>query len=287
MSGVQEQRPETGAGEHDGTTPRLVVGDDGSAAADVVWSWVANHRWPGWRIAVLTAHVPETGPPVGVERATPHVWEPPHPRVLTDDDVPVEHLLAELDPRLALDRCASDAALLAVGPRGRGLMKHLHIGSTTEWLISAHRPLAPVVVVRSERRTERVLLCTDGSPSARSALDTLLALPWITTCRVHVLGVDDARNTTTGAVEHAVAALRARGVGGIEHAVVAAVPHTAHFDVRSVVLGTVADIRPDLVALGARGTGGLRGLVLGSVTSAVVRHAPCSVLVARTADHVG
>lgn len=38
-----------------------VFGDDGSAAADVVWLWINNHRWPGWRISVVTAHHPPWG----------------------------------------------------------------------------------------------------------------------------------------------------------------------------------------------------------------------------------
>lgn len=63
---------------------------------------------------------------------------------------------------------------------------------------------------------------------------------------------------------------------------VEALPHAAEFDVRSVILRAVAEQTPDLVALGARGTGGIRGLLVGSVTAAVVHHAPCSVLVART-----
>ena len=264
------------------SAPRLVVGDDGSAAADVVWLWVNNHRWPGWRISVVSARVPEIGPPVGAERATLHPWEPPHPRQLfTGDDVEVEHLFAETDPRLALDSCA-DAALVAVGPRGHGLLKHLHIGSTTEWLIGARRPLAPVVVVRSARATKDVLFCTDGSAHARSALEALLALPWLTTCQVSVLGVDDGRNKTEAAVEQAVAVLREHGVDHLKHEVVEALTRTAEFDVRSAILSAVAEQSPDLVALGARGTGGIRGLLVGSVTAAVVHHAPCSVLVART-----
>jgi hypothetical protein len=77
--------------EPDSAVPRLVVGDDGSAAADVVWLWVNNHRWPGWRIAVVSARIPPVGPPVGAERATLHPWEPPHPRkLLSGDDVMVE-----------------------------------------------------------------------------------------------------------------------------------------------------------------------------------------------------
>ena len=264
------------------TAPRLVVGDDGSAAADVVWLWVNNHRWPGWRISVVSARLPDAGPPAGAERATLHPWEPPHPRQLfTGDEVEVEHLFAETDPRLALDSCA-DAALVAVGPRGRGLLKHLHIGSTTEWLLGARRPLVPLVVVRSGRATKDILFCADGSAHARSALEAVLSLPWLATCRVSVLGVNDGRNTTEAAVEQAVAVLREHGVADVEHEVIEALPHTAAFDVRSVILGAVAERSPDLVALGARGTGGIRGLLVGSVAAAVVQHASCSVLVGRT-----
>jgi hypothetical protein len=75
----------------------------------------------------------------------------------TSDDVKVEHLMAEADPRLVLDSF-TDAGLLAIGPRGAGLLKQLGLGSTAEWLISAHRPLAPLAIIRSARPTRAVLL---------------------------------------------------------------------------------------------------------------------------------
>lgn len=261
--------------------PRLVFGDDGSAAADVVWLWVNNHSWPGWRVSVVTAAQPPVGAPVGAERSTLHPWEPPRPRRLFTDEAEVEHLFAEADPRLALDSC-SDAALVAVGPRGHGMWKKLHIGSTTDWLIGTHRPLAPVVVVRSARVTREVLLCTDGSDHAEAGVDALLALPWLTTCRVTVLGVDDVNNQTEAAVAQAEERLRAHGVPHVTHRVESALSHTADFDVRSVILTSIADLSPDLVVVGARGTGGIRGLLVGSVAAAVVNHAPCSVLVAKS-----
>jgi nucleotide-binding universal stress UspA family protein len=279
---VEDPGPTAPSPQRSGAAPRLVVGDDGSPSADVVWLWVNNHRWPGWRISVVSARLPDVGPPVGAERATLHRWEPEHPRQLfTDDEVEVEHLFAETDPRVALDSCA-DATLVAVGPRGRGLLKHLHIGSTTEWLIQAHRPLAPLVVVRSARATKDVLLCTDGSTHARSALETLVQLPWLTTCRVSVLGVNDRRNATDRAVEQAAARLREHGVGQVEHEVIEA-RHTRDGDVRSVILRFAEEHATDLLVVGARGTGGVRGLLLGLVTATVVHHASCSTLVARTA----
>jgi nucleotide-binding universal stress UspA family protein len=257
--------------------PRLGVGDDGSLAADRVWLWVNNHHWPGWRISVVTARAPENWQPDGAERAILRPWAPPHPRrLLTGDEVEVEHLFAETDPRLALDSCA-DAAIVAVGPRGNSLLKYLHIGSTTEWLISARRPLAPVIVVRSAWETNHVLYCTDGSAHARSALDALLRLPWLRGCRVSVLCVDDGRDiaTTKPAVEQAVARLQAHGVDQVTHELI-----EPDGELRSVILRNIADKAPDLVALGARGTVGIRGWLVGSVTAAVVHQATCSVLVA-------
>ncbi|GAA1448720.1 hypothetical protein GCM10009641_77310 [Mycobacterium cookii] len=261
--------------------PRLVFGDDGSAAADVVWLWINNHHWPGWRISVVTAALPGIGAPVGSERSTLHPWDPAHPRRLFTDDAEVEHLYAETDPRLAIDSC-SDAALVAVGPRGHGVWKKLHMGSTTDWLVGSHRPLAPVVIVRSARATQKVLLCTDGSDHAAAGLQALFDLPWVDGCRVGVLGVDDVNNRTQDAVVDAVEQLRAHGVSHVTHDVVSAVPHTATFDVRSTILASIAEQSPDLVVVGARGTGGLRGLLVGSVAAAVVNHTACSVLVAKS-----
>ncbi|MCB0909652.1 MAG: universal stress protein [Nocardioidaceae bacterium] len=284
-STVSQQAQENGA-----ERPRLVVGDDGSPSADQVWSWVNNHHWTGWRISVLTARRPSEAAPVGLERAQPHVWQPEHPRELINgDDVPVEHLLAEEDPRLALD-CCHDAGLLAIGPRGRGLHKRLHIGSTAEWLVSTGRPLAPVAIIRSPRQTERILLCVDGSPNSRRAVTSLTALPWVAGCRVQVLGVDERGDGfVPTAVDDTASLLDESGVSDVSSVVMGALPGTV-FDVRAAILTTIDDMAPDLVALGARGTGGFAGLFIGSVASAVVHHAPCSVLVApsRTAtQHEG
>jgi len=257
-------------------SPRLVFGDDGSTHADVVWSWIESHPWPGWRVSVVTA-VPPEGPPVGPERAALRPWTPPSPRVPFAADVEVEHLMAEADPRLVLDSC-HDAALVAVGPRGRGALKHLHLGSTTEWLLSSHRPLTPVVVVRSPKQVQRVLLCVDGSVHAQQAAATLAGLPLAAGCDVTVLGVSGGGVDTGPAVAEAAATLEQAGAR-VEQRLRDALTQTAAFDVRSVIHEEIDELEPDLVVLGTRGRGGLKRLLLGSVASSVVRHAPCSVLV--------
>lgn len=261
------------------TVQRLVFGDDSSAAADVTWDWINAHSWPGWRISVVTAR-PVT-PPVPAERATPHVWDPPAPRQLGPDTgtTDLEHLLAEADPRLVLDSFA-DAALLAIGPRGQGLLKRLHLGSTAEWLVSGHRPLVPVAVVRASRPTEHVLLCVDGSRHAQRAAQALHDLPWIEQCRVTILGVVGVDpDVERGAARAADLLADCAPVVVLTDAS----KDLASFEVRSIILRRIEDERPDLVALGTRGGSGIPRLVLGSTASAVVHHAACSVLVAPAA----
>lgn len=52
-------------------------------------------------------------------------------------------------------------------------------------------------------------------------------------------------------------------------------------DIRETIVHAAAQWPADLIVVGSRGRGGLRSLLLGSVAEFVVRHAPCSVLIAR------
>jgi nucleotide-binding universal stress UspA family protein len=56
-------------------------------------------------------------------------------------------------------------------------------------------------------------------------------------------------------------------------------------DPRDVILDQSADWHADLIVLGSHGRTGFRRWVLGSVAESVVRHAPCSVEVARPLEH--
>jgi nucleotide-binding universal stress UspA family protein len=52
-------------------------------------------------------------------------------------------------------------------------------------------------------------------------------------------------------------------------------------DPREVIVQTATDERVDLIVVGSHGRTGLTKLLMGSVASHVVTHAPCSVMVAR------
>ena len=256
--------------------PQLVFGDDGSASADVAWLWVNNHQWPQWRITVATAQRDLDSP-----ETTLQPWSPAAPRVLFEpaEGTTLEHLRANTDPRIMLDSC-SDAGLIVVGPRGSGTLKALHIGSTTEWLLSTHRPIAPIVIIRSARPTRKVLLCVDGSPDAQRAADVLAGLPWIGTCSVTILGVSDGISHPEEGCSMAQAAFADTGATvSLQEA--AALRGTLTMNVKSVLLDIIADEGPDLVALGTRGQGGIQRLLLGSTASAVAHYSRCSTLIAR------
>ena len=136
----------------------------------------------------------------------------------------------------------------------------------------------------------RVLLATDGSKDARAAAAYLgeLPLPPAATVRIIVavtlpaFPVDDppirefkrsVLEQARGLADETRAALAGRDLA-VETDVVVGDPRAA--------IVRVADEWPaDLIVLGARGLGRITRWLLGSVSLAVARHAPCPVLVVK------
>jgi nucleotide-binding universal stress UspA family protein len=59
-----------------------------------------------------------------------------------------------------------------------------------------------------------------------------------------------------------------------------------HGDPREMIVQTAIDERVDLVVVGSHGRSGITKLLMGSVATHVVTHAPCSVLVVKTQGRV-
>jgi nucleotide-binding universal stress UspA family protein len=240
-------------------SPRLVFGDDGSPGADVAWLWINEHRWPGWRLEIVTA--------TGVALGEPHPWTAPVPcrRPFAEADFD-SHLSRrpEQDPRLAL--CA-DGELLVIGDRGRGVLKALHLGSTTEWL--AVRPPMPMIIARHGRPTRTVVLATDGSGDARAATEALAMLPLTDSVRLTVAVVDDGTIAEVDPViDEAVAALR-----GLDAALVPTVLRGS-----DELSRLVASTNADLVACGTRGRRNRESGRLGTTARQLVHNRDVSVL---------
>lgn len=127
----------------------------------------------------------------------------------------------------------------------------------------------------------RVLLATDGSPSAAAACRLAAGLHWPSGSVIDVVGVCDAHDEglcpaleeVSAAVGEAVFELTDAGLIA-RRLVLTGRPATLIVDVAS-------DFRAELVIVGSRGLGPLASMLLGSVSAEVVDHAPCPVLVVR------
>lgn len=251
----------------------LAFGDDGSDGADRCWDWIGSHTWAGWRLELVTTGAPADMHPVVAEDAELRRWEPDRPRDVAELGFEsVEYLRAELDPRVAL--IAQEWDLVAIGPRGSGILKAFHLGSTADWLL--RQPVSPLLIARRGERVQRIMVCADGSDHALRAIETLAALPLLTGASVTVVAVDDGRIDPRSAIDTASDLLAPSGAS-IEEVVRRGLP-------TRVIPAEIGQTRPDLVVMGARGLAGLKRLVLGSTTSAVSRSPDVSLLVAHARE---
>jgi nucleotide-binding universal stress UspA family protein len=247
----------------------LAFGDDRSAGAEVCWEWIVSQRWDGWRLEVVTAEPPADFHPVEPDEARLHPWDPENPRRPVDRGFEaIEHLRAEIDPRVALIARTWD--LVAIGPHAEGWLKALRMGSTADWLL--REPASPLAIARQPEPVKEVLLAADGSPHAARATNTLASLPWLDGIVVRILAIDDGRTDTEKAVSDASRSLSATGAE-LESVTRRGRPTKS-------IVDEIERTEPDLVVMGARGSGGIKRLVLGSTTAAVAGSTDRSLLVA-------
>jgi nucleotide-binding universal stress UspA family protein len=136
-----------------------------------------------------------------------------------------------------------------------------------------------------------IILATDGSPSAADATRHAVDLAHATGAKLFVVSVWHAGLTTY----HSTAALPESKRAAKEHACEAAraaveVARAAGIEAESFVLEgdavericeSAADTNASLLVAGSHGFGPVRRLVFGSVSTALLHHAPCPVLVVR------
>jgi len=198
----------------------------------------------------------------------------------------------------------SETDLLIIATHGHSLLERFLLGSTTEKIVRAAP--CPVLVIRDRKGTNSanargpaglgvILVATDFSERSVDALDKAVELAREADAEVillHVLRDADlpirevlSRNLWKGVRRRSQLWLEKLQAGHIGD------------DVRSRVLLTegvpsakIADVAAghgaDLIMLGAHGRSGLEQVMLGSTAERVVRVAPCSVYVERSAPVV-
>ncbi|HET6394992.1 MAG TPA: universal stress protein, partial [Blastococcus sp.] len=182
------------------------------------------------------------------------------------------------------------AALLVVGNRGRGPVRSTVLGSVALHCVTHAR--CPVVVVhpRSDAglRPRRVVVGVDGSPVAQSALDRAAEEAARIGGEVLAVAAYSPESYWSDAYEVLVPPteqLRADAARGAEMMADKVRMPGGPVVRTEVVEGAAGDVLvrvaegAELLVVGGRGRGTLRGMLLGSVALHCVLHAPCPVMV--------
>jgi nucleotide-binding universal stress UspA family protein len=189
-------------------------------------------------------------------------------------------------PSQALTVASSDAALVVLGSRGYGRVLGALLGSVA--FAVAARAACPVIVVKDEAverpvgPTYPVVVGTDGSPEAAAALDfaghraamTAATLKVVTCTGGHESGnVDETELQASAERIAASSAARARA----SHPGLTVTTRVEDSPAEAILVETSRDA--GLVVVGTRGRGAYEGMLLGSVSHAVIHGAGCAVAV--------
>jgi len=205
------------------------------------------------------------------------------------------------------------AELILVGSHGHGAIGRFLLGSVAQAVLRT----APcsVEIVRRSRETGRasdahgmrILLATDGSDCSLQAAHVVAEHTWPEESVFHVLSVEElmvvanqleatslaavypasqldllatqAHDRATSACKVASEVLSYAGRRVIDSS-------TPLGDPRSLITETAREWAADLLVVGSHGRRGIDRLLMGSVSESVAIHAPCSVRVVRTTEHI-
>ena len=286
--------------------PRVVVGVDGSAGSRAALE-------QAWLRAARTGAVLDVVAVVPV----PHAWTHPAPdeqrldEVLADTGLRARAMVAEVvadglagavevqvralpgQPAAVLVEAAEGAAALAVGRRGRGPVGSAVLGSVALHCVTHARcPVEVVHAAAPDAQASGVVVGVDGSAESFGALRVAIdeaarrgtALRVVAAWEVGTMWSD--MYTLTGPEKNSVRARLAQAVADA----VAEARGEVEVDqgptiTTDVVEGAPSDLLvtaagdAELLVVGSRGYGAIRGLLLGSVALRCIVHAPCPVLV--------
>lgn len=201
-------------------------------------------------------------------------------------DVAVRGQVYDGKPALVLREISSSAHMLVVGSRGMGGVTGLLLGSVSTD-VSAHADCPVVVVPGRPPATGAVVVGVDGSPNSQAALTHAFIQADELNTSLIVVDADPgfARGGSDGDAEvgQQVHDEVAERLGVLmaghreDHPDVAVELRIAAQAPAAYLVDTARDAQ--LIVVGSRGRGGFRGLLLGSVSQAVLHTALCPVMV--------
>jgi nucleotide-binding universal stress UspA family protein len=297
----------------DGGRPRVVVGVDGSPGSrGALVHAVTTAAQRGADLEVLSSYpvnlVWTGGSPVEIpDSEAIRIDTESRARTLVDevrsdlstlgvpgvDAVDVRVVVSEGRAVPALLKQSEHADLLVVGSRGRGGMRSALLGSVALHCVSHAR--CPVVVVHpmsSVTESPRVVVGVDGSAESRAALVAALAEAGRTGAEVEVVATyfptdywTDVTMVLVQSVEAIRADLQRRTDELVAEVVRGEVAAGGAPRIRTAIhQGPAAEVliqraqNAQLLVVGSRGRGAIRGLLLGSVALHCAMHAPGPVM---------
>ena len=288
---------------------RIVVGVDGSAPSDAALRWAAQEAsmhhvaltvlhvlpcgLPGWGMGYAMAPLPQDYGEMQEEEGQ-RVLEAAL-RVIDETVAPgrlaqVRSELVFASPVPTLVDVSKDAQMIVVGSRGQGAWRRGLFGSVSTGLV--HHAHCPVAVIHDPAGAPidshgQVVVGIDGSPA--SELATAIAFDEASWRAVELVAVhawadfvwrDYAGLAWQDIQAKADETLAQRLAGWRERYPDVVVRRVVERDQAARHLLAQAD-KAQLLVVGSHGRGGFAGMLLGSVSSGVVRAAQIPVIVAR------
>lgn len=188
------------------------------------------------------------------------------------------------------------ADLIVAGTHGRSTLARVVLGSVSLKLVREASCSVRVARLRKHDGPLRLLIGDDGSAEAQAAVAEVSRRSWPAGTEAHVLAVHEALVATNAEgisvdpklydqinedehfrLRHVAneAAEKLRGAGLIVSPVV------EEADPKDAFVREARNWNADAIFIGARGLGRVERFLLGSVSSATVAHAPCTVEVVR------
>ncbi len=254
----------------------LVVGIDGTPAAEVAIKWAAAEAASlDTQLRLIHAVVPGSK----ASTAADVVYDSIALAHQVAPEVAVDSRLESGAPSTILVKASGESELVVIGSRGLGVMLGALVGSIGLDLAANAR--CPVIVVRPDLSApgDHVLIGYDGSSASDTAIDFGLDY-----ARRHDLAVRVVAAQPPGTELHRITEDELRDAvhtrGGHHAELVQITGHPAEH-----ILRLSADA--NLIVLGARGRGGFAGMLIGSVSQTVLHHAETPVAIIPAAAQGG
>lgn len=177
---------------------------------------------------------------------------------------------------------AGSGGLIVLGARGLGALDRFLLGSVSTQ-VTLHARCSVLIVKQPPRRLRRILLATDGSKASDKALRFLLRefQPTSNGQAIEVIVLHVMPFLKYPEVRDAGNALARRAAGRLEKAGYRVQEMTQLGQPADEIIKVAEHQRADLIVSGAKGLGAVARFLLGSVSTKLVQHSPCSILVVR------